>query len=135
MKFETNIVITNTGEHYKTEIIAGSHVLVSDEPVDHDGKDLGPTAHQYLLSALGSCTAITIRMYADRKKWPLEKVVVTLNMEKYVEEGEEKTRIFQKLELEGNLSDEQRERLKIITTKCPVHKTLTQPVTIQSFPQ
>ena len=89
MKFEKHIKVTNTGTHYETKIIAGNHLLTTDEPLDHGGQDKGPTAHQMLLSALGACTAITLRMYADRKQWDLQKIHVSLNMEKVMEGNEE----------------------------------------------
>lgn len=135
MKFQEHIKVTNTGEHYETKIIAGNHILTTDEPLDHDGLDKGPTAHQMLLSSLGACTAITLRMYADRKAWDLKKIHVILNMEKVIVEGEEITKIFQKIELEGNLDEEQRNRLMIISTKCPVHKTLVGKVEIVELPK
>ncbi len=130
MKYAEHIKVTNTGTHYETKIIAGNHVMTSDEPIDHDGKDLGPTAHQLLLSSLGACTAITLRMYADRKQWDLQKIHVYLNMEKVVESGEDITKIYIKLEFEGNLDEEQIKRLKIISEKCPVHKTLVGKVEV-----
>ena len=135
MKYKKNIIVTTHGEKYKTTILAGNHILLTDEPLDHDGQDLGPTAHQLLLSALGACMAITIKMYADRKQWPLNDVSVELNMEKYLEDGTEKTRIYKNIKLDGDLSPEQIERLLLISHKCPVHKTLSNPITIQSFPQ
>ena len=115
MKFVEHIKVTNIGQHYETKVIAGNHTLTTDEPVDHGGKDLGPTAHQMLLSSLGACTAITLRMYADRKQWDLQKVHVYLNMEKVMEGTEEITKIYTKLEFEGNLDEEQIKRLKIIS--------------------
>lgn len=130
MKFAEHIKVTNIGTHYETKIIAGNHLLTTDEPVDHGGKDLGPTAHQMLLSSLGACTAITLRMYADRKQWDLQKVHVYLNMEKVMEGTEEITKIYTKLEFEGNLDEEQIKRLKIISEKCPVHKTLVGKVVV-----
>lgn len=134
MKFEKNIIVTNSGEHFKTEVIAGNHILISDEPLDHEGQDKGPTAHEMLLSSLGSCTAITVRMYADRKQWPVKKITVELNLEKFKKEGgEEFTRIYRKLHFEGDLTAEQIERLLLIADKCPVHKVLTNPVYIQNF--
>lgn len=133
MKFEKNIVVLNQGEKYKTTVSAGNHKVITDEPLDHDGKDLGPTAHQLLLGALGACISITVKMYADRKQWPVKDISVELNMEKYVEDGVEKTRIFKKVNIEGDLTEEQMSRLMMISEKCPVHKTLSNPITIQSF--
>lgn len=134
MKFTESIRVTNDGGIYATTAIAGNHRITGDEPLDHGGKDLGPTAHQLLLSALGLCITITLRMYADRKKWDLQKAEILLNMEKKVIDGEEKTIIYKKLILSGNLSEEQRERLAIIAARCPVHKTLSQPVEFADRP-
>lgn len=134
MKFHQNVVVQNHGEKYKTSIVAGNHTIFTDEPLDHDGQDLGPTAHQLLLSALGACIAITVKMYADRKQWPLKDVSVELNMEKYVEDGVEKTNIYKMVKLEGELTDEQTDRLLLISQKCPVHKTLSNPISILNFP-
>jgi uncharacterized OsmC-like protein len=72
-------VVARTGEGLRTEIEAGTHALVADEPESLGGTDAGPTPYDYLLAALGGCTAITLRMYADRKGWPLESVTVRLS--------------------------------------------------------
>jgi putative redox protein len=133
MKFEQNVIVKNDGRRYRTEIKAGRHTVITDEPLDHNGQDEGPTAHQLLLGSLGACIAITLRMYAERKGWDLKEVSVELNMEKYVEDGREKTRIYKNVHLSGELTEEQRTRLMIICEKCPVHKTLSNPVMIEMF--
>jgi uncharacterized OsmC-like protein len=128
---ETRVVIT-TGEDLRTEMEAGGHELVADEPTSLGGTDAGPTPYDYLLAALGSCTSITIRMYADRKGWPLESVTVRLSQERIhatdceeceTEEGRI-DRIEREIELEGPLDEEQRRRLLEIADMCPVHRTL-----------
>ena len=124
MKFAEHIKVTNYGNHYSTEIIAGDHTLTTDEPIEDGGQNEGPTAFQMLLSSLGACTAITVRMYADRKKWDLKEIHVYLNMEKVIENNEDVTKIYRKIEFEGNLDPDQIQRLMIISDKCPVHKTL-----------
>jgi putative redox protein len=134
MKFSENIVVVNNGEEYSTKAIAGNHIITGDEPLDHGGTDLGPTAHQYLLSALGMCIAITLRMYANRKNWELNKVEVHLNMEKNPEDKGETTIIYKNIKLSGKLDPEQIKRLMLISEKCPVHKTLSAPVYIREFP-
>ena len=87
MKYQNDITVTNTGGRYETVIHTGTHQLVADEPVDKGGTNLGPAPHQLLLSSLGTCIAITVRMYADRKQWPLDSVRVILNMDERTAEG------------------------------------------------
>ena len=77
----TRVVVT-TGEGLRTEVEAGGHTVVADEPENLGGTDTGPTPYDYLLAALGGCTAMTLRMYADRKGWPLESVTVRLSQER-----------------------------------------------------
>jgi putative redox protein len=115
-------------DHYRTEIVAGNKTVVADEPEELGGSDLGPAPGEFLMISLASCTAITLRMYADRKKWPLDKVVVEVNFEK----TDNKTIFNREILLEGALDAEQRNRLLQIANACPVHKTLTNPIEIQS---
>lgn len=112
---------------YATQLVVGHHHTVADEPVDLGGGDTGPAPDEILLSALGACTAITLRMYAERKQWPLEGVEVKLG---YAERGKDKTVITRQVELRGKLDTEQRDRLLQIANACPVHKILTGPVEI-----
>jgi len=133
-------VVTRTGESYHTEIQAGRHSLVGDEPEDVGGDDEGPTPYGLLLSALGSCTGMTLRMYADRKEWPLDETIVRLSHEKIHADDCENCetdqgqvdRIEREIEVRGALSDEQRERLLEIANKCPVHRTLHNEVNVRS---
>ncbi len=113
---------------------ARGHVLTLDEPADMGGNDAGPDPYELLLMALGSCTSITIRMYAEFKKIPLTHVRVELSHERIHAEdcaecaNREGTidRITRDIQLEGDeLTDEQRERLLEIANRCPVHRTLT----------
>lgn len=134
-------VATRTGaEGYTTDIVAGKHTLVADEPEKVGGNDFGPTPYGYLLAALGSCTSMTLRMYADRKKWKLEEATVHLSHEKsYAEDcencdkGDRKIdRIERTIHLEGELDEKQRERLLQIADRCPVHRTLKGTIEIHS---
>ncbi len=117
---------------FLTEITAGEHQLIADEPKDSGGTDLGPSPYGYLLSALGACTAMTLRMYADFKKINLTEVKVKLTHDKvHVEDGEQSGKSSGKIDqikrlikLEGDLTEDQRKRLIEIADRCPVHKTI-----------
>jgi len=130
-----------TGEgRFQQEIIAGRHRLLADEPPSVGGADTGPDPYGLLLSGLGACTAMTLRMYADRKKLPLAGVSVELRHAKvHAEdcddcEGKDRKvdRIDRVLHLEGELTDEQRDRLLQIADMCPVHRTLESVVQIRT---
>ncbi|UCH83636.1 MAG: alpha/beta fold hydrolase [Candidatus Latescibacterota bacterium] len=134
-------VVVRTGrERYRTEIAAGVHTLVSDEPVSLGGGDRGPTPYQYLLSALGACTGITLRMYADRHKWPVDEIVVRLAHKNVhaadcedCDTNEGKIdHIGQTIELGGALDAEQRTRLREIADRCPVRRTLHSKVVVKT---
>jgi uncharacterized OsmC-like protein len=127
---------------YRADIIAGDHALVADEPRRAGGTDQGPTPYEFLLAALGACTAMTLRMYADRKGWPLEDVRVRLRSSRSHERDCEHCeteavgihRIERKLELSGSLTDEQRQRLQEIADRCPVKQTLQREIRVESVP-
>jgi putative redox protein len=112
---------------YATQLVVGHHHLVADEPVDLGGGDTGPAPDELVLGALGACTAITLRMYAQRKQWPLESVEVSLDFESRTKE---KAVIRRTVHLGGPLSQEQRERLLEIANACPVHRILTGTVEV-----
>jgi putative redox protein len=126
------------GKGFHTNIHAASHHMIADEPIAVGGTDRGPTPYEFLLASLGSCTAMTLRIYADRKGWPLEGVAVHLRSSHSHEQDCEECattrvdigRIERKLELEGPLTDEQRSRLGEIANRCPVKQTLERGITI-----
>jgi putative redox protein len=126
-------VSVRTGQaRYHTEILAGKHALLADEPESAGGGDTGPTPWGLLMAALGACTTITLRMYADRKEWPLEEIGVELTHRRLDPADAPKNEaglpklheIDQTLELVGPLDDEQRARLLEIAHRCPVHRGL-----------
>lgn len=116
-----------------TDVQAGRHTFLLDEPLAVGGQDLGPTPYDMLLSALGACTAITLRLYANRKQWPLAAVEVRLRHQRVhltdcaaCEQPDQTLDHVQKdLRLLGPLTDEQRQRLLEMSKKCPVQKTLS----------
>jgi uncharacterized OsmC-like protein/esterase/lipase len=140
LKSEKQVVARIGKDGYTTDIKAGRHVLLADEPKSVGGDDFGPTPYALLAAALGSCTVMTLRMYADRKQWPLEAVTVHLEHNKRHAEDCGKTddpdcrldRIERVLEIEGPLSDEQLNRLVEIADRCPVHKTLHSGVEVKT---
>jgi putative redox protein len=118
------------------EIAIGAHRLLGDEPSALGGADRGPTPHELLLAALGTCTSMTLTLYASRKHWPLDKVIVQLTGEHTTAIGDgarpPSYAIRRLIRVEGDLTDEQRARLMEIADKCPVHKTLTGQIMVSS---
>jgi putative redox protein len=118
-----------TKELYKIEIKSPSgNMIIADEPIDIGGKNLGFAPKELLASALAACTAATLRMYADHKKWDLQEVKLEITLEQ--NETKTKTEIVRKLEFIGDLSAEQKTRLMGVANACPVHKILTNPIEI-----
>jgi len=129
---ETNEIRTATAtignDLYKTELSARTHLVIADEPFDVGGKDLGPRPGDFVRMGLASCTAITLRMYANRKNLDVKKIKVSVGNGPF----DGKTVYETNIEIEGNLTDEQRKRMLQIAKMCPVHKALTNPVEINS---
>lgn len=131
-------VIARMGSSFRTEIAVRGHTIIADEPEDAGGKNEGPTPMELMLGALGACVAITLKLYADRKGWPLEGVETAQTHEKYKKEDYPAydgdalfvNEIRQQIVLHGPLSDEQRERLLEIAGKCPVSRVITDPTFI-----
>ena len=127
IKKDHTVVVSEVGPGpFVQSVTVRGHKLLADEPLSFpEGTDKGLSPNDFLLSSLGSCTSITLRMYARLKKIPLEKIIITLNRS---EDGE----IDRKIELTGNLTSEQKNRLFEISNKCPIHKVLTNSVKINS---
>ncbi len=133
------VVVAESGEGPFTQHVRmGRHLAVGDEPVAVGGLDAGPNPYEYLLAALGNCTSMTLRMYANLKRFPLERVQVFLSHRKIhaqdCAECETKVgmldEIERRIELVGPLSAEQRQKLLEIANKCPVHRTLQSDIRI-----
>ena len=122
------------------DVVAGNHRFRMDEPLDVGGSDTGPTPYDQLLAGLGACTVMTLRMYADRKGWPLRGATVTLSHGRvHARDCEEceatagRVDVIERtLALEGELDGEQRARLLEIADRCPVHRTLTNETRIRT---
>ncbi len=134
-------VATRTGRtRYRTDVRVRRHGLVADEPAAVGGTDLGPTPYDLLLSALGACTGMTLRMYADRKQWALDEVTVHLKHGKlHANDGQSPQtassrtdHIERVIDIRGALDETQRARLLEIANMCPVHRTLERGVTVST---
>ncbi len=138
---DKSVVVRVGTEKYTAEIVARNHAIVADEPKKFKGKDAGMSPYELLLSSLGSCTAITVRMYADKKKWDLKEVLVHLehfkqhaNDAKNCMDNDAKIDKFVKeIVLKGNLTTEQKEKLLQVANQSPVHKTLENTITIETL--
>jgi len=128
-------------ELYATTLTAGNHTLIADEGLNVEGgKDEGPDPYDYLLMALGSCTVMTVKMYANHKGWELEDIYMELRHNKRHDEDcnnceDPRSRIDiieKELIVDGDLSDEQLDRILDISQKCPVHRTLMSEIKIES---
>ena len=136
---EPSAVTVRVGESgYRAEIDARGHTFVADEPVALGGTDEGPTPYDYLVAALGACTAMTVRMYADRRGWPLDGVSVRLTHRRVHKEDCEACpaqqvgidELAREIELSGDLTDEQRAGLLRVADRCPVGQTLARGIRV-----
>lgn len=137
----TVVTVEESGDGKFTQALtSGPHQLIADEPEDVGGDNSGPGPYEYVLMGLGACTSMTIRMYADRKKIPLERTRVILSHRKVhaqdCEDCESKEgkidEIVREVTLEGELTGEQREKLLDIANRCPVHRTLTSEIVVRT---
>jgi len=135
-----DVTVTETGQGaYENIVQIGPQQFIADEPVAVGGDGRGPDPYEYLTAGLGACTSMTIRMYANRKSWPLERVSVAISHAKdhaedceHCEEGRKVDIFDREIRLEGDLTGDQRQRLLEIADRCPVHRTLHEPVHIRT---
>ena len=135
------VLVRGNASGFAQDITAGHHQLKSDEPINVGGTNTGPSPYDLLLAALGSCTSMTVAMYARRKQWPLRDVEVRLKHSRIYANDcadcETKVGLLDKIEREivltGPLTEEQRTRLLEIANKCPVHRTLASEIKIESW--
>ncbi|MBI5116990.1 OsmC family protein [Candidatus Poribacteria bacterium] len=129
----SNIITVRYIENLQHQVISYPHSFIVDEPREEEGDGLGPNPYDLLLSALGACTAMTIIMYANRKKIPVETVSVELDHQRIyredcagcTEEEKRMEKISRRITIRGNIGEEQKNKLLQIAKKCPVHKTIT----------
>jgi len=115
--------VINNGNAYATNIEIHQHQLLADEPFKSGGEDLGPAPGDYLCAALASCTAITLRMYSQRKNWNVGEIKIKVELIKDAQQN-----VFNcEIECKGDLTREQLERLAVIAGSCPIHKLLKKP--------
>jgi len=134
------VIVGGDANGFAQDVSAGGHRFVSDEPESAGGTDRGPSPYDLLLAALGSCTSMTIAMYARRKRWPLERVSVRLRHSRVhaedcavCDESEAKLTVIERdIDLVGALDDDKRARLLEIANRCPVHRTLTSRIDIRT---
>jgi putative redox protein len=133
MSVETRVTVSGASSGFVQDVQMGRHRLTTDEPVALGGTDAGPAPYDLLLASLGSCTSMTVSMYARRKNWPLESVRVELRHSKVkVGEAAAQDQIERDIQLIGPLTAEQHERLLDIANKCPVHRTLKSEILINT---
>jgi putative redox protein len=135
-----SVVVSGPATGFRTEVEVGGHHLVVDEPTAVGGTDGGPTPYEMLLAGLGACTAMTLRLYADRRKWPLERALISLRHRKVhaqdcidCETKPAKMDVVDRIiTLEGSLTEEQRARLLEIAERCPVQQTLGSKIQVNT---
>lgn len=128
------------GKSFTSEILTPYHHLLADEPKSVGGDNLGPTPYDLLMAALGTCTVMTLKMYAERKGWDLDEIMVFMNHDKVHKEdsqnpdkaGAKVSRFTRKLKITGELTDEMKDKLLEIADKCPVHRTLHEEIRVET---
>lgn len=129
---QLNVTITIGKENFKTAIENGRHEIIADEPESLGGQDSGFSPEELLLSSLGTCIAMTIRMYADRKKIALDEVQLSTRLDTVSGDHQQSTYVNSHIRLIGNLTEKNRRDILEISNRCPIHKILTSPIIIEN---
>lgn len=122
MKVNTNSIVTLTTKKYLGEAKMRNHFAVLDEPIADGGGDSGPTPVEYLLTAVGGCVAMTLRMYAERKEWDLGEITVNMTQEIVETDSGFERQLVEEISFEKEVTPQQSKRLLVIAGKCPVAK-------------
>jgi len=129
----SGIVVAENGMgRYQQAVTIGQHQLIADEPLSVGGADAGPAPFDFVMTGLGACTSMTLRMYAERKGLAVTRISVALSHDTVQIDGVLRNRIQRNITLEGDLSTEQRQRMLEIANKCPVHRALSQSIQVES---
>ena len=137
---EPPVIVHGDAQSFAQKIQAGAQQLTADEPVSFGGTESGPSPYDLILAALGACTSMTLGLYARKRKWPVEKITVSLRHSKIhardCDDCETKDgridRINMEIHIAGSLTDKQRSKLMVVAGKCPVHQTLTSEINIKT---
>lgn len=129
---ENEVLVRIGDESYTTTIEYGDLSILADEPIELGGQNKGFAPSKLLLSSIGSCKAITMRMYANRKEWKVSKIEVKVSSEVQTSEQQQTTYIKCNVFIEGELDAEQKRRIYLIGEKCPVQKMLQNPIVVES---
>jgi len=135
-----SVKVSGPATGFRTEVEVGGHRLVVDEPIAVGGADHGPTPYEMLLAGLGACTAMTLRLYADKKKWPLERARISLIHRKVhaqdcvdcATKPAKMDVVDRVITLDGDLTGEQRAKLLEIAERCPVHQTMQSKIQVNT---
>lgn len=119
-------------EHYISKLSMRGHLIVADEPHENGGKDSGPTPTELILSGLAACTAATLRMYADKKGWDVERIDLEVSIRIEKTDAGQISHVESLIDITGNITAEEKARMIEIAQKCPVHKLLSNPIQIQT---
>jgi putative redox protein len=117
--------------NYATQVSIRGHQLTGDEPLDNGGQDQGPKPSEFVLAGLATCTASTLRMYADRKGWPVDRIFIDLGLITEKTAEGQIAHITEQISFEGNIDEDQKKRLIEIAGKCPVYRMLTNEIQIK----